>query len=88
MLCERGQGTSGCARSLPVFGSDATTFPSVPFTHSCFLHMQVHWLYKNKEQGKTAAAASLGLITLWDVEGGLPQIDKYLYSKARAGLHH
>ncbi|KAK9842343.1 hypothetical protein WJX81_007723 [Elliptochloris bilobata] len=41
----------------------------------------VHWIFKNKDQGKTAAAASLGLIALWDVEGGLPQIDKFLYSK-------
>lgn len=41
----------------------------------------VHWIFKNKDQGKTAAAASLGLISLWDVEGGLPQIDKFLYSK-------
>ena len=36
---------------------------------------------RTRDQGKTAAAASLGMITLWDVEGGLPQIDKYLYSK-------
>jgi hypothetical protein len=41
----------------------------------------VHWIFKNKDHGKTAAAASLGLIALWDVEGGLPQIDKFLYSK-------
>ena len=27
-----------------------------------------------------SAAASLGSILLWDVEGGLAQIDKYLYS--------
>jgi len=40
----------------------------------------VSWIYKNKEHGKLAAAASLGLIMLWDVEGGLPQIDKYLYA--------
>lgn len=40
----------------------------------------VHWIFKNKDHGKTSATASLGLITLWDVEGGLPQIDKYLYS--------
>lgn len=38
-----------------------------------------HWIFKNKDHGKTSATASLGLITLWDVEGGLPQIDKYLY---------
>uniref|UniRef100_A0A7S0WJK1 26S proteasome non-ATPase regulatory subunit 2 homolog n=1 Tax=Chlamydomonas leiostraca TaxID=1034604 RepID=A0A7S0WJK1_9CHLO len=41
---------------------------------------QVHWIFKNKDHGKTSATASLGMITLWDVEGGLPQIDKYLYS--------
>ncbi|KAJ7533199.1 hypothetical protein O6H91_13G037300 [Diphasiastrum complanatum] len=38
------------------------------------------WLFKNKEHGKASAAASLGLILLWDVDGGIPQIDKYLYS--------
>ena len=26
------------------------------------------------------ATASLGLVLLWDVDGGLTQIDKYLYS--------
>jgi 26S proteasome regulatory subunit N1 len=38
------------------------------------------WLFKNKEHGKASAAASLGLIMLWDVDGGLPLVDKYLYS--------
>ncbi|CAG2107799.1 unnamed protein product [Medioppia subpectinata] len=38
------------------------------------------WLYKNKEHGMLSATASLGLILLWDVDGGLAQIDKYLYS--------
>ena len=27
-----------------------------------------------------SAAASLGLILLWDVEGGLSEIDKFLYA--------
>ena len=27
-----------------------------------------------------SAAASLGLLLLWDVDGGLTQIDKFLYS--------
>ncbi|KXZ55777.1 hypothetical protein GPECTOR_2g1327 [Gonium pectorale] len=40
----------------------------------------VHWIFKNKDHGKMSATASLGMVTLWDVEGGLPQIDKYLYS--------
>ncbi|WAR01109.1 PSMD2-like protein [Mya arenaria] len=38
------------------------------------------WLYKNKEHGMMTATASLGLVLLWDVDGGLTQIDKYLYS--------
>ena len=28
-----------------------------------------------------SAAASLGLILLWDIDGGLANLDKYLYSK-------
>lgn len=38
------------------------------------------WLYKNKDHGMISATASLGLILLWDVDSGLTQIDKYLYS--------
>eukprot|EP00304_Pavlova_gyrans_P002895 CAMPEP_0206057206 /NCGR_PEP_ID=MMETSP1466-20131121/43897_1 /ASSEMBLY_ACC=CAM_ASM_001126 /TAXON_ID=44452 /ORGANISM="Pavlova gyrans, Strain CCMP608" /LENGTH=927 /DNA_ID=CAMNT_0053432475 /DNA_START=81 /DNA_END=2864 /DNA_ORIENTATION=+ len=38
------------------------------------------WLYKNKEHGMISAAASLGALLLWDVDGGLTQIDKFLYS--------
>lgn len=41
----------------------------------------MHWIFKNKDHGKIAATASIGLVTLWDIEGGLPQIDKYQYSK-------
>ena len=36
------------------------------------------WVFKNKEQGMMSAAASLGLIHLWDVDGGLTQIDKFM----------
>ncbi|ETV80823.1 hypothetical protein H257_06289 [Aphanomyces astaci] len=38
------------------------------------------WLYKNKEHGMTSAAASLGLLMLWNVEEGITAIDKFLYS--------
>ncbi|KAG8195556.1 hypothetical protein JTE90_002182 [Oedothorax gibbosus] len=38
------------------------------------------WLYKNRDSGMLSATASLGLILLWDIDGGLGQIDKYLYS--------
>ena len=30
--------------------------------------------------GMMSAAAALGLVLLWDLDGGLTQIDKYLYS--------
>lgn len=40
----------------------------------------VHWVFKNKDHGKMSAAASLGSVLLWDVEGGLPQIDRFLYA--------
>ncbi|KAF8094330.1 hypothetical protein N665_0365s0017 [Sinapis alba] len=38
-----------------------------------------HWIFKNKDDGKTSAAASLGMILLWDVEA-LDQLDKYYTS--------
>ncbi|XP_042959549.1 26S proteasome non-ATPase regulatory subunit 2 homolog A-like [Carya illinoinensis] len=38
-----------------------------------------NWLFKNKEHGKTSAAASLSMILLWDVDAGLAQIDKYFH---------
>ncbi|KAG5389982.1 hypothetical protein IGI04_031523 [Brassica rapa subsp. trilocularis] len=36
-----------------------------------------NWIFRNKDDGKTSATASLGMIYLWDVEGGLAQLDKY-----------
>lgn len=38
------------------------------------------WVYKNKDTGMLSAAASLGLIYLWNLEEGLNQVDKYLYT--------
>ncbi|CAG9865525.1 unnamed protein product [Phyllotreta striolata] len=38
------------------------------------------WIYRNKDHGMLSATASLGLLHLWDVDGGLTPIDKYLYS--------
>ncbi|XP_069695759.1 26S proteasome non-ATPase regulatory subunit 2-like isoform X1 [Periplaneta americana] len=39
-----------------------------------------NWIYRNKENGMLSATAALGLIHLWDVDGGLSPIDRYLYS--------
>jgi len=38
------------------------------------------WLYKNKEHGMMSAAASLGMVYLWNLEEGLVQLDKFLYT--------
>ncbi|KAL0478269.1 26S proteasome subunit Rpn1 [Acrasis kona] len=38
------------------------------------------WLYRNKDHGMMSAAASLGLLYLWNVDEGLAEVDKYLYS--------
>ncbi len=39
------------------------------------------WIHKNKDLGIMSTTATLGLISLWDVEVGNTQIDKYLYSE-------
>ncbi|KAI1303230.1 proteasome regulatory particle base subunit [Mortierella claussenii] len=39
------------------------------------------WIFKNKDHGMLSASASLGMILLWDVDMGLNQIDKYIYSE-------
>ena len=38
------------------------------------------WVFKNKEKGQLAAAASVGLLQLWDIDEGLETIDKYMES--------
>lgn len=36
------------------------------------------WVFKTKDDGQTAAAASLGMLLLWDIDEGIAQIDKYM----------
>lgn len=38
------------------------------------------WIYKNKDHGMMSATASLGMVFQWNVDEGLPEVDKYLYS--------
>ncbi|KAJ1608575.1 proteasome regulatory subunit S2 (RPN1) [Cryptosporidium canis] len=38
------------------------------------------WLYKNKDSGKMAVSASLGVINLWNIDEGLANIDKFQWS--------
>ncbi len=37
------------------------------------------WLFKNKDHGMMSAAASVGMLLLWDIEQGLNEIDRYLH---------
>jgi 26S proteasome regulatory subunit N1 len=37
------------------------------------------WIYKNKDNAKLSAIASLGMIHLWDLESGFTALDKYTY---------
>lgn len=39
------------------------------------------WIWRNKDSGKMSAAASLGMLLLWDVDGGLQRIDPYLLAE-------
>ncbi|CUV07604.1 unnamed protein product [Cryptosporidium hominis] len=38
------------------------------------------WLYKNKDSGKMAVSASLGVINFWNIDEGLANIDKFQWS--------
>ena len=38
------------------------------------------WVYKNKDHGMLSAAASLGMVLLWNVDEGLNQIDKFFHN--------
>jgi 26S proteasome regulatory subunit N1 len=40
-----------------------------------------NWLFKNKDSGKMSAAASLGMLMMWNVDEGLNQIDKFFHNK-------
>jgi 26S proteasome regulatory subunit N1 len=39
-----------------------------------------NWVFKNKDHGMLSAAASLGMIMLWNVDEGLNQIDKFFHN--------
>lgn len=48
------------------------------------------WIQRNKDHGKLAAAASLGMIYMWDVETLCGEIDKFTHASndyIRAGAH-
>ncbi|KAK1262268.1 26S proteasome non-ATPase regulatory subunit 2 1B [Acorus gramineus] len=59
-----------------VYKDKLMTFPS----ESSSDNSSYGWIFKNKEHGKASAAASLGMILLWDIDSGLARIDKCLHS--------
>lgn len=57
-------------------------------TDKLMLDNESRWIYRNREHGMMSAAASVGMILLWDVETGLSDIDKYMHAEqdfVRAG---
>ncbi|KAK9447060.1 armadillo-type protein [Limtongia smithiae] len=38
------------------------------------------WVYKNRDAGMLSATAGIASVLLWDVEEGLQQLDKFMYS--------
>ncbi|GBB88799.1 hypothetical protein RclHR1_01540022 [Rhizophagus clarus] len=57
-------------------------FVNAGFTNDKLISIEdgTTWIYKNKDNGMLSAAASIGMIMLWDVDLGLSHVDKYLYS--------
>ena len=55
-------------------------FVNAGFGHDTLMTGDSKWIYKNKEHGTMSAAASLGMVLMWDVDSGLSQIDKFTYS--------
>lgn len=39
------------------------------------------WVHKNKDHGMMSAAASLGMVMLWNIDGGLNELDKFLHNR-------
>jgi 26S proteasome regulatory subunit N1 len=38
------------------------------------------WVWKTKNDGMLSTVASIGMLTMWDVENGLDRVDKYTYA--------
>lgn len=55
-------------------------FVNAAFCNDKLMTPSDDWLYKNRDHGMMSAAASIGLINLWNVDEGLSRVDKYLYS--------
>eukprot|EP01117_Protostelium_nocturnum_P011638 TRINITY_DN422_c0_g1_i3.p1 TRINITY_DN422_c0_g1~~TRINITY_DN422_c0_g1_i3.p1 ORF type:complete len:870 (-),score=199.11 TRINITY_DN422_c0_g1_i3:83-2692(-) len=77
----RGFGASVDSARQNLASTFVNAFVNAGFGHDKLMTEEGNkWLYKNKDHGMMTAAASLGMILLWDVEGGLSQIDKFLYA--------
>eukprot|EP00041_Stephanoeca_diplocostata_P037281 m.1401556 g.1401556 ORF g.1401556 m.1401556 type:complete len:909 (+) comp25008_c0_seq5:69-2795(+) len=62
------------------FGQDKLVLSTPAAAGSAGGAEQPKWIHRNKGHGQFGAAASLGLILMWDIDDGLQKIDKYSYS--------
>lgn len=49
-----------------------------------------HWVYQNKDNGKLVAAASLGMVHMWDLDEGLSALERFSYAGdafVKSGAH-
>jgi 26S proteasome regulatory subunit N1 len=53
-------------------------FVNAGFNTDKLMTTEDSWVFKNKDQGMMCAAASLGMIMLWNVDEGLATLDKFL----------
>lgn len=88
-----GRGGQGITTANSYMHNLSTTFVSA-FVNAGFgkdelLDKDSTWLFQNKEHRMMSAAASLGLVHLWDHGEGLTAVDRYSYSEeplVRAGV--
>lgn len=52
-------------------------FSNAGFSKDTLMTEESNWIQKNKEHGKISAAASTGLVHLWDYESGPNEIQRY-----------
>jgi 26S proteasome regulatory subunit N1 len=79
----RGGGTSADSAKHNLASAFVNAFVNAGFGNDKMMlveNEQKSWVWKTKEDGMLSTAASLGMLLLWDVEGGLDKIDKYQYA--------
>ena len=62
--------------------SFVNAFVNAGFGHDSLITPEdSQWVHKNKDHGMMSAAASLGMVMLWNIEGGLNELDKFFHNR-------